>query len=232
MSEDSERMTRRTFLERAGKAGLATSLALAGVALPEEASAQDGYPSRNLSKLADYQFTGQDGKPVDVNALVSQIKGKDVTLTFGFQACTAYCPFTNGTLGALDEKAPGRFKHIVIAMQPEHDGASQSSRNNLITTIKEMMNEGRVHPIQDPKNVIILYPHDSHTSVQIEHAFDNLVGSDPRNHTPNVDVFNVNGQRIAKGVPDSIPAKGDGDLAAKAQAFASSVLGIIQGRGK
>jgi hypothetical protein len=40
------------------------------------------------------------------------------------------------------------------------------------------------------------------------------------------------GSRIAKGVPESVPAKGEDDLEAKAQAFANSVLEKVKGRGK
>ena len=235
MSEEPNKIPRREFLQMAGKA--AAGLALTGLAVPEKAYAEDKYPARDLSKIKDYNFTGQDGKPVDVAELIADLKKskKNTTMTFGFHACTAYCPFTNGTLGAIDEKAPDDFKHIVIAMLPKEDGATQESRNGFLGTIKSMMNMGRKTPLKKdkyPDNVIILYPPDSETSVKIEKAFDNLVGRDPQKHTPNVDVFNTIGSRIAKGVPESVPAKDDNDLEAKAQIFAESVLEKVKGRGK
>jgi hypothetical protein len=235
MSEESNKMPRREFLQMAGRA--AAGLALTGMAVPEKAFADDKLPPRDLSTLKEFNFKGQDGKPVDVDALLADLKKskKTTTMTFGFHACTAYCPFTNGTLGAMDEKAPDGFKHIVIAMLPKEDGATQASRNGFLGTVKSMMNMGRNTPLKSekiPDNVIILYPPDSETSVKIEKAFDNLVGRDPQKHTPNVDVFNMMGSRIAKGVPESVPAKGEDDLEAKAQAFANSVLEKVKGRGK
>jgi cytochrome oxidase Cu insertion factor (SCO1/SenC/PrrC family) len=111
-------------------------------------SANPADPNNLYNVLAGYEFQGQDGQPVNLQALQTSLRNHFTTLTFGFGECEQYCPMINNVLGEVGKANPD-MTSVVISVNPLKDGADQASRDAFMGKIKEA---GVKH------KVVILYP--------------------------------------------------------------------------
>lgn len=84
-------------------------------------SGNDDYYGIYYGKDApDFTLTDQYGNPVTL----SQFRGKDVLLSFGYTSCPDICPTTltrlNGVMKALDD-APRKVQVLFVTIDPERD---------------------------------------------------------------------------------------------------------------
>jgi cytochrome oxidase Cu insertion factor (SCO1/SenC/PrrC family) len=145
--------------------------------------------------LSQHHFIGQDGEPVNINALKASLKDKQTTLTFGFAECTDYCPMINNVLGALGQKNPDLVS-IQINVSPEENGKTDESRAAVLQTMRAA---GVKH------DTIILYPTDANGKLSnavvptIAHSLGTIVNkSDPLNHSSYIKLNAPGGNEITK----------------------------------
>jgi cytochrome oxidase Cu insertion factor (SCO1/SenC/PrrC family) len=143
--------------------------------------------------LAQHQFVGQDGQPVNVAALSTSLRDSYNTLTFGFAECQNYCPMINNVLGQLGQSNP-RLNSIVVAANPQGDGATQASRDAFMQRLR---NDGIRH------NVTILYPTENgklsnNTVPKIAMSTGAIVNATkPLDHSAKVVLYAPGGNRVA-----------------------------------
>jgi hypothetical protein len=165
-------------------------------------------------------FIGQDGEPVDIDALKKQLEGQLTTLTFGFAHCTEYCPYINGSLGALHRHNKTGITSIIIAANPagdgnedKGDGATRASRDAFMKDVQLMMKPLDQENAPDCK-VVILYPTDASGKLSNEavltvtNAFNSMANAtNSKKHTADIALFNRNGILFAQetAVPSNDP---------------------------
>ena len=180
------------------------------------------------------RFIGQDGNPVDIDALQKQLEGQLTTLTFGFAHCTEYCPYINGSLGALHRHNKTGITSIIIAANPagdgkedKGDGATQASRDAFMKDVQLMMKPLDQENAPDCK-VVILYPADASGKLSNEavltvtNAFNSMANANnSKKHTADIALFNRNGILFAQET--AVPSKDPGSITV----FRNKMLAIL-----
>lgn len=151
-------MDRRQFLGALGSAALASA---AGCNNNTEQKPDTKQPPANQGSdtppaerpnlydvLAQHSFVGQDGQPVNIAGLKASLQNKHTTLSFGFAECENYCPMINSALSAVGKANPD-ITSIIVAANPEVDGADQQHRDAFMARLQREHVE---------HNVILLYP--------------------------------------------------------------------------
>jgi cytochrome oxidase Cu insertion factor (SCO1/SenC/PrrC family) len=159
---------------------------------PQRQSAPANDAKNVFNVLSQHSFIGQDGQPVNMNALATSLQNNYSTVTFGFAECKDYCPMINNVLGELGKSNPS-LTSIVIAANPQVDGASPENREAFMNRLR---GDGVRH------NTIILYPTEGgalSNSVVPKIAMDTgaiVNATNPLNHSANVGLYAPGGARV------------------------------------
>ncbi len=180
--DNSNLMSRRQFL----KGGAATAAAIATSTWAEKAEAQVDSKRNVLDILKQYQFSDNDGKPIEYKKLEEQIKGKDITLTFGFRKCKGVCPITNRELAEVDAKQKDLW-HVIISTDPD-DNKNQANRDEFMDKVKKAG--------MNAEQTIILHVSDPEALRKMQTAFGARIAPPPPGHTPLVFLHDKQGKQI------------------------------------
>lgn len=166
-----------------------TALALAA-ALATTSCAPPEAPKNNLYDiLAKYEFTMQDGKPANINALRASQKNKFSTLTFNFNGCTEHCSLTNITLRKV-AKDHNALTHVVVNVQPQLDGSNQKTRDAFMQTFRK---------VGMKSDVVILYPKNEEDAIKIQNDAALIVNQKvARQHSSQILLFRPDGSPVGK----------------------------------
>jgi hypothetical protein len=127
------------------------------VRVPQKATQTKPDPNRLVDVLsaamhkpnaARFRWVDVNGQEVNLAALEQAMRGRNVTLSFGFQECELLCPAINeqlAHLGSMDS----RLLSIVVAVDPLRDGKDQPSRERFL---KRLRDEGV------KQEVLLLFP--------------------------------------------------------------------------
>ena len=177
-----------------------------------------------------FYFRDQDGKPITVDQLKEQFKEKFLTTSFGFAGCDKFCPSINGALEAMHEKKPD-LAMLVIAVQPETDGATAQSRNYFLEHLHAM--------IGSDANIRIIYPTDSEGNLSnamaptLQKSFGYPAhNTDATNHTPSIALYNGNNSSLIHKseavIADTTNSKSPEETTAAIKAAAQQTIAVWQ----
>jgi hypothetical protein len=195
-------ISRREFMQQSG-------LALAGVAAAG-CGRQTAQEPNIFDALGHYEFTGQDGKPVNIGALRTSLKDSFVTACFGFNGCGTYCTFIDPNLSRIGDMSTKKLTSIIIDVQPQMDSLSQHMRDAYMRELKT------TYKIK--QNIVILYP--SRNGMPSQEAATNasdlardmgMIGTGTKaiNHSAEIGLYGPGGNLIAKKNGLTPPGSGD-----------------------
>ncbi|MDX2112119.1 MAG: SCO family protein [Alphaproteobacteria bacterium] len=225
-------MTKRSWLTRTGATG---ALAVAALTAPAPSSADPQAPAAPISRQPEaaaaskffstlykrtdapdakpYLWMDQDGNEINLKALeTAKIRGKQATLTFGFNGCPVFCKTINDRLKAIDAMNP-QMVHVVVSVNPDVD-ATPNGRKQFLEELQR--NIGLKE--KDKDRLIILFPikKDSEgkavrnkdggmmfdatmaSEVQIRNLGAQINAKNPKAHTPNIYLFGDNGELLGQ----------------------------------
>lgn len=164
MSQHASKITRRGFLALAAAAPLAACS-------PEQSAGAASL----FNGLEAFPLRGQNGEEkgkgdkVNMRALKAAQGNSFATLSFGFNSCSEYCPFTVKVLADLQKKHPDMI-HYVVNVSPELDGARQAERDAYMATFRKVG--------MDTSKIVLLYPEKGEIAPQIAHKLNLIANSD------------------------------------------------------
>lgn len=186
-------LTRREWLKTTAAAA---ALAVTGScdpnrpATPSSSTTGDAAEGQNLyDVLKQFSFTDQQGNKTSLENLKDALKGKHVTLSFGFAACEQYCPMINKALASVG--APenrNALAHIIISVNPDDD-KDQEARDAFLRRVR---GDGVKNP------VIILYPKPPEKAPEIAVEAGAIARLDsPLNHSAEIMLYAPGGKPAA-----------------------------------
>ena len=124
------------------------------------------------------------------------------TISFGFQGCSNYCPFTSQVFGdiagALAQSGRTPLKHIAINTNPGLAGLDAEMRDGYLRSLL-------TSPNLNPDNIITLYPVnaqgalDNDTARDISIAITNVTREGHANHSEVIRLYDAQGKALAEG---------------------------------
>ncbi len=159
---------------------------------------------RNLfNVLKKYDFYGQDGEPVNIEALKTKLssKGQFTTLTFSFNGCASTCPLTNFNLREIDRSKNENLTHVIVSVQPEFDGGfnANSPKGNEAARKAFKDNFRRMGITND---LVLLYPKQEKDIIPLQRNAGVIVkdDGDPREHSAAMILYAPDGTLLDKKV--------------------------------
>lgn len=148
-------ITRRDVgaLMRDGAKIAVLTLAASSTMPDAEAQPKDFKPHNLFDALKHYEFIGQDGNVVNIDALKTSLKDDFVTVSFGFERCKDFCPMVNAGIavaGRSAQNAGKKMTSVFISVEPERDGITPQARKAFMDKLKQ--------DYKIPQNCVILYP--------------------------------------------------------------------------
>lgn len=223
---DQKPIPRREFIRWAAASTASCAAAMSALAQPSKPSAPKD-PEKN-SELYDILHKPKDAKNAKAFAWIDQsdeeriinlkaleqakLKGKYVTLSFGFAKCQGYCTDINARFKALHKINPD-LVYVIVGVDPETDGTKEGRK----AFLKRIMTDLELK--EDEKDKVILLfavktdekgellkdknghpqfvPTDA-PQVQLNAGVEAVNLNNPRRHTPTIYLFGKSGEKLAE----------------------------------
>lgn len=148
--------------------------------------------------LSEFDLVGVDGAKVNMHALATSLKDKHVTLSFGFNGCSSYCPQINSVIWHLGDEVGDKMASIVINIAPEVERIDQKARDGFQKIYQDLGAKQRV---------ITLNPSSGAEAIQIQKALGMMVNERERfQHSPVMHLAAPGGALVSRKVA-TVPAQ-------------------------